>query len=407
MISLFVLFLEFTLIEAQIANSRIPMRFSKQFLPQKEGTSATKDAVVGSTNSINRCLLGTVAIGNPPQNYDMLFDTGSTLFWVMDSRNCSGKIKGRVGNCPGKNHFNPSISQSFVPATGEPKTIHYHYGPKETPGAELDCTIIGHDDLYLGNNKIISKQPICAASKVMESGMYDNGFEFDGVLGLGPDAKSSASHIGNTLLANVDTISFWYNQQLLLNRVHGQKQDKNQNIGEIIIGDHSEFQNKLYGPKLAKLSIGSENHWKVKLDSIQVGSRPAAEVGASVIFDTGIPSAFLPNSTWTEQYAKYQPFAVKEEAAYFIDCEHVHKLKTISFKFGDQTISMTGRDQVIVKSDCKCMLIFAPQGRSGYSSFIPMGAPFLSNFFTVYDYNNKDINFYQSIRANDNLNCAM
>jgi hypothetical protein len=205
----------------------------------------------------------------------------------------------------------------------------------------------------------------------------------------------------------VNTISFWYNQQLLLNRVHGQKQDKNQHIGEIIIGDYKEFENKLYGRKLAKLSIGSENHWKVKLDSIQVGSGPAIEVGASVIFDTGIPSSFLPTSTWTEQYSKFQPFVVESEAAYFIDCQHVHKLQTISFKFGEETIRMTGRDQVIVKPDCKCMLIFAPQSHTGYSAFIPMGAPFLSNFFTVYDYNSKDINFYQSIQAKDNLNCVM
>jgi hypothetical protein len=409
MMSLILLFLEFTLAGAQNQNDnrRIPMRFSQQSSSQNQGSAGGRYASVRATNSINRCLLGSLAIGSPPRNYDMLFDTGSTLFWVMDSRNCSGKIKGRAGNCPGKNHFNPSRSQSFVPADGNQKTIHYHYGPKEKPGAVLDCTVIGHDDLYLGKNKIISKQPICAANNVVETGMYDNGFEFDGVLGLGPDAKSSASNVGNTLLANVDTISFWYNQQLLLNRVHGQKQDKNQNIGEIIIGDHSEFQNKLYGRKEARLSIGSEKHWKVKLDSIQVGSGPAINVGASVLFDTGIPSAFLPTSTWNQQYAKYQPFIVKAEAAYFINCNHVHKLQTISFKFGDQTISMNGRDQVIVKSNCKCMLIFAPQAKTGYSDFIPMGAPFLSNFFTVYDYNNKDINFYQSIQAKDNRNCSM
>jgi len=67
-------------------------------------------------NMANTELFGTISIGTPPQNFTVIFDTGSSNIWVP-SASCA--------DLAGKTFFNPEDSETFAPVNG---TVSLQYG---------------------------------------------------------------------------------------------------------------------------------------------------------------------------------------------------------------------------------------------------------------------------------------
>ncbi|KAB0337282.1 hypothetical protein FD755_025665, partial [Muntiacus reevesi] len=107
--------------------------------------------------------VGTIAIGTPPQEFQVIFDTGSADLWVP-SITCQSPA------CKTHNTFNPQNSSSFREA-GQPVTIVY--------GSGLIQGFLGSDTVQIGN--FISLNQSFGLS-VKEFGF--DGMPFDGVLGL-------------------------------------------------------------------------------------------------------------------------------------------------------------------------------------------------------------------------------
>jgi len=82
-----------------------------------------RSLVVTSQDSyVQSWWVGTVGVGNPPQNFQVLFDTGSSLFWVMD-KTCSA--------CSASNHTVYDSSKSSAYSTCSnciPLHAGYAYG---------------------------------------------------------------------------------------------------------------------------------------------------------------------------------------------------------------------------------------------------------------------------------------
>lgn len=191
---------------AQQQGNRIPFGFYQQAGKeqlQSQGNQGPNIALVPSHLSAQSTLLGTVSFGNPPQPMNILFDTGSGLFWVINAQQCQGIIKGKPGDCPGQYRYLSSYSKTFQPnPLAQFQKTQYFYGGGDIPNTSLNCTIIGFDDLTIGNTLVFKNHPICAADfiKLKESVVYD--LPYDGIMGLGPrnDHNLAIVNVVNTFV---------------------------------------------------------------------------------------------------------------------------------------------------------------------------------------------------------------
>nr|AAR88051.1 pregnancy-associated glycoprotein 9 [Odocoileus virginianus] len=123
----------------------------------------SKTAILPLRNFLDIAYVGTITIGTPPQEFRVLFDTGSADLWVP-SITCTSPA------CKTHNTFNPQNSSSFREA-GQPVIIFY--------GSGLIQGFIGSDTVQMGNFVSVNQS---FALSLMELG-YD-GVPFDGILGL-------------------------------------------------------------------------------------------------------------------------------------------------------------------------------------------------------------------------------
>ncbi|MEE6480551.1 hypothetical protein FKM82_012608 [Ascaphus truei] len=115
---------------------------------------------------MNAQYYGEVGIGTPPQNFTVVFDTGSSNFWVP-SAYCISEA------CRVHEKFKSFQSISYEP-DGKPFSIHYGTGQL--------LGIAGKDTLVISNMSIMGQD---FGESILEPGMTFALAQFDGVLGLG------------------------------------------------------------------------------------------------------------------------------------------------------------------------------------------------------------------------------
>lgn len=393
-------------------------------------TALAKSAIIPSKLSAQSTLLGTVKIGSPPQNFSILFDTGSSLFWVINGETCQGTIAGKRTVCPGeKTQYKASQSQSFKPAKQILKTS-YAYGSGNNPNTQLTCSLIGYDTLYLGKTKVFDNHPICAADTVKLATSYANDLPYDGIMGLGPPMSNDQKaivNVVNTFMPTFKTVSFWYNRSLILNQNYvgevGFKHSE-MDVGYIMFG-----QFDFNGQILASIPLSEPSRWMIQLQSIQISGSStfdvqgdAMNVGSMIgrpdnilkgedsnkqfgrygLFgypgvqrsqiwvDTGSQASNIPSKIWKQLYSKLNP--VQTDWSYKVDCGEIHKIPPVIFRFAGNggSVVLNGEQQVLITSDCTCLLIFTPV--DGDTTFL--GSVFLSNFITVFNYAGPSIDLY-------------
>uniref|UniRef100_A0A8B9M4F5 cathepsin E n=1 Tax=Accipiter nisus TaxID=211598 RepID=A0A8B9M4F5_9AVES len=108
---------------------------------------------------------GEISIGTPPQNFTVIFDTGSSNLWVP-SVYCVSKA------CAKHTKFQPSQSSTYQ-AIGTPFSIQYGTGSL--------TGVIGSDQVVVEGLTVSNQQ---FAESVSEPGKAFLDAEFDGILGL-------------------------------------------------------------------------------------------------------------------------------------------------------------------------------------------------------------------------------
>ncbi|NWY58965.1 PEPC protein, partial [Chionis minor] len=108
---------------------------------------------------------GEISIGTPPQNFLVLFDTGSSNLWVP-STYCQSPA------CYNHDKFNPSKSSTFT-YDGRPYTFSY--------GSGVLTVVLGYDTLRI-QNIAVEKQEFGLSKNEPTQPFYYA--EFDGILGM-------------------------------------------------------------------------------------------------------------------------------------------------------------------------------------------------------------------------------
>jgi len=88
------------------SNLKYQPRFSTKANNEEQSEKKLKNFLLYLTNFKNSQYVGTIAIGNPPQNIDVIFDTGSSNFWIT-SKDCMD------AGCLVHKSFNGKLSNTY------------------------------------------------------------------------------------------------------------------------------------------------------------------------------------------------------------------------------------------------------------------------------------------------------
>ncbi|KAK6223556.1 pepsin a [Colletotrichum tabaci] len=325
-----------------------------------------------------------IDIGTPAKTYRLLFDTGSSSSWAVDSecaRSTCANVSGydRVGYS-----INASTSGSY---TGGYADIAYLGGDTAGPTVSETWAAGG----------ISWRQDFIAANETNWAAMAGDGF-----LGLGFSSiiDGGANTVVETLMAQgrLDEAKFGIYYGTEHNQTGGEPGDGVLTIGGSRAADFVDGE--LVTVPVTRVD-GGYDVWRTTMLAIN-GTRTTAADGGGivetetsfdfdrVVFDTGAGSITLPTE---KNLAAYESIGWNYTAILRGDhvplCSEFNATWSFKFTFGDyrdpQTVEVTG-DQLrrpgFAYRDDACW----PPFQDGGAGLVLIGTPFLRNFYTVWDY---------------------
>ncbi|CAI5505524.1 unnamed protein product, partial [Closterium sp. Naga37s-1] len=275
------------------------------------------------SNYLNMQFFGTVSIGNPPQRFSMLFDTGSSDTWVP-SNTCRTNIA-----CYTHNRFNSSKSKTFK-TTG--RTVYITYLSGKVKGAQ------GTDTVTVGRIKV-ANQAITEATWL--PGSANLGSRFDGIVGLGPikAAKHRTNPLWKTMqeqgLLPKPLFSFWMNQN------GGSKAG-----GEVMFGGINPA--RFSGSHTFTRVVGSGRYWNIRMGKVKMGAMTIATCssGCDAVPDTGTSLIIGPTAAIHQIYSQ-MGISMCSSPPCAVPCTQVPALPPLSFTIEGRTFTLSPRQYVL------------------------------------------------------------
>ncbi|XP_054553494.1 napsin-A-like [Talpa occidentalis] len=273
------------------------------------------------SNYMNAQYYGEIGLGTPPQNFTVVFDTGSSNLWVP-SRKCYF-----TPPCWFHRRFNSSASSSFKPNGTK---FALQYGTGRLKG------FLSEDRLTLGG---VTAQSVTFGEAVSEPSLVFTFARFDGILGLGfptlavGGVRPPLDVLVDQGLLDKPVFSFYL-----------KRDPKAADGGELVLGGSDPTH---YIPPLTFLPVTVPAYWQVRMEGVKVGAELTVCVqGCAAILDTGTSLITGPRE---EIWALHKaiggiPFLGGQ---YFIPCSLIPKLPTVSFFLGDVWFNLTAEDYVI------------------------------------------------------------
>jgi hypothetical protein len=336
-------------------------------IPFAQLNSIDSNRPIIQADSLANTLVGTVYVGTPPQPLQVLFDTGSDTFWVRSS-NCTSD------ECIGRPSFKASKSTTYIQSQNS-TTKELVYGD----GTNVGCTL-NSDTLKIGAVEV-KNMNVCEGTSI-ETTVGST----DGIIGFGPPSNKTGLDIFSVLARDsVDApaeVSFWFDRNL-----------NSTTAGEIYFGGTDE--SKFIPPMQYSTITPNTANWKIQIDDINVtleGKKSSLLAAPTqVMIDTGTTLVLVPPNLFSKLTANMDIQLV--DAFYYVDCNTIEQMPPIEFKFnGMDPLVLDWHLQVLVATKrTSCLSIFQPH--SGNVNDVIIGALFLRNFYTVFDYGNRRIGF--------------
>uniref|UniRef100_A0A8C3BTX6 pepsin A n=1 Tax=Cairina moschata TaxID=8855 RepID=A0A8C3BTX6_CAIMO len=235
---------------------------SPNMLPSRVGSKFFSGLTSGVTtepleNIMDAEYIGAISIGTPPQQFLVLFDTGSSDLWVP-SVDCSSPA------CVGHERFDPRLSATHR-ATGQPVSIQYGTGSMSG--------VLAYDTVHVSPAPV-NNQAISLSKK--EPGSFLTHHAFDGILGLAfPSIASSGA---------VPVFDNMMSQGLLAEDLFSIYLSSRTGSFVMLGG----MDSSCFSGRLRWIPLSAETYWQIAVDRIIMRGRVVAcPRGCQAVVDSG------------------------------------------------------------------------------------------------------------------------
>ncbi|EDW80652.1 uncharacterized protein Dwil_GK11644 [Drosophila willistoni] len=320
------------------------------------------------TNRRNIEYYGNIALGTPPQQFRVIFDTGSANTWIPSS------------NCPRTNvacqrhrRYNASSSTSHVL---DGRNFSLSYGSGTVTG------YLSKDTLHIAGVEVAN---ISFGQALLQHQSVFSSVTFDGIVGLGmsriawPGTTPFVQRLCELKLVDQCLFSVYMRRNPLNStRKYG---------GEIVFGGIDEYQ---FDGSLHYAPITPSGYWKLRITKVLVGQNEKVDGPVNGILDTGTSLILVPEYSFDRLHLA---LGAKVHGGHYILSCQLETLPNIRLIIEGAEFVITPRDYIIevddktVSNSSFCVSVFVPI----VMNFWVLGDIFLSRYYTVYDLDKKRI----------------
>ncbi|KAJ1176600.1 hypothetical protein NDU88_001872 [Pleurodeles waltl] len=319
------------------------------------------------SNYMDMSYYGEISIGTPPQNFLVLFDTGSSNLWVA-STYCSSTA------CTNHAAFNPSQSSTY---TSNNQQFSIQYGTGSLTG------ILGYDTVSIQGIAITQQE---FALSVNEPGSNFVYAQFDGILGLA--YPSIAADGASTVMQGM------INQGLLSQNIFGfyLGQQGGQSGGELVFGG---VDPNYYTGQITWTPVTQQMYWQIAISGFGVNGQPTGWCGQGCqgIVDTGTSLLTAPGE-YIASLMQEIGATQDSNGEYVVSCSNIDSLPTLSFTIGGTSLPLPP-SAYILQNNGECsvgiMATYLPS-QNGQPLWI-LGDVFLRQYYSIYDLTNNQVGF--------------
>lgn len=351
----------------------LPSSVSKYIEPVNTYPSfLSTDAIIKLKNHSNQQYIGTISIGTPPQDFSVIFDTGSYSFFI-NSRLCTDT------SCKSRPQYNHDESQTFQ---NENFPIKSAYGSGEVKG------LINSDKLIIGGITIES-QPIAEITE--ESGSIFQSCQFSGILGLGFSSASDDldtsvfSNLVSTGLLKSNIFAFYLTLY-------------NNEVSELHLGsyDESKFVEPIYW-----CDIQDELTWTVKIEDVRFGGQSLGlcKDGCLALIDSGSSLMLAPSSAVEVLLKNLEPnsdLSLMQDLVFVIDG---NELKIPATSYMVTVVNGEEENPGFHSKDVNSEFFFAFMAHESKNDVWIFGDLFMHSYYSVFDRENMKIGFAQAVHG--------
>ncbi|CAD8209645.1 unnamed protein product [Paramecium pentaurelia] len=312
-------------------------------------------------NFKNMQYTGIIKIGE--QDLELLFDTGSSIFWVFSN------------TCPSQSKRSSFDCQSSSNCLMTQEQYNVQYGQGEIGGNKA------FDQLQISNNMTIKNFQFL----IVNSQSNIDNLRADGICGLGLQEQFGFNSLINML----------YDQHLIEKRVFtfflNSIPEQINNSSVLFLGG---YDTRYMSSDVQYVKLDKSDSWSVKLNNIQMNNKVLIN-DVSALIDTGTSLIVIPTHQFTQllsnlrdqykQFCQYSQYQIK------CSCPDGDFSHFPDFEFnleGDLKLILSPNDYIYMDVSV-CVLAFTKSS----NNYWILGDTFIRKHITIFDIDNKQIGF--------------